>query len=390
MGSAPNGVFRVGGAVRDQLLGLPVQDIDYVVVGSTPEQLIEAGYTPVGKDFPVFLHPTSKAEYALARTERKSAPGYRGFVFHCDPTVTLEQDLQRRDLTINAMAIPESETDVAAVIDPFGGQRDLAARIFRHVSDAFSEDPVRILRIARFAARFADFTVAPETLQLMRVMVDSGEVDALVSERVWQEIARGLMELHPARMLATLQESAALDRIIPELHDTVDADLLQTVNFSAQQHMPLGARWAVICTSLTPEVLLRVCQRLKVPAEIRDIALIATREQRPIAAAINLSANSIVQLLERCDAFRRPSRFVEIVQAVRCANRATSADFPQLALLQQSLASAQNIAAGDIARQVTLQFPNQPQRIAESIYVARAAAIQALINIPNRDTIGDQ
>ena len=190
-------IYRVGGAVRDALLGLPVTDIDYVVLGSTPEQMLAAGFTPVGKDFPVFLHPVTHDEYALARTERKTAAGYHGFVFHCAADVTLEQDLLRRDLTMNAMAIAEDSQDGNAVIDPYGGQRDLAQRLFRHVSPAFSEDPLRILRVARFAARMPEFRVAAETEQLMRAMVAAGEVDALVPERVWQEFSRGLMERHP-------------------------------------------------------------------------------------------------------------------------------------------------------------------------------------------------
>jgi tRNA nucleotidyltransferase (CCA-adding enzyme) len=205
--------FIVGGAVRDELLGLPVQDHDYVVVGATPDDMIALGFTPVGKDFPVFLHPATREEYALARTERKTAPGYKGFVFHAEPDVTLEQDLVRRDLTINAMAKAED----GAIIDPFGGRRDIEGRVFRHVSDAFAEDPVRILRVARFAARFADFSVAPETNALMRRMVEEGEVDALVPERVWQELARGLMEAQPSRMFNVLRGCGALRRILPEL-----------------------------------------------------------------------------------------------------------------------------------------------------------------------------
>ncbi|MBC7861127.1 MAG: multifunctional CCA tRNA nucleotidyl transferase/2'3'-cyclic phosphodiesterase/2'nucleotidase/phosphatase, partial [Burkholderiaceae bacterium] len=206
-------IYVVGGAVRDELLGLPVKDRDYVVVGGTPEQMLARGFRPVGKDFPVFLHPKTHEEYALARTERKTAPGYRGFVFHAAPDVTLEQDLVRRDLTVNAIARAED----GALSDPFGGVADIGRRVFRHVSDAFGEDPVRILRVARFAARFTDFTVAPETLALMRSMVEQGEVDALVPERVWQEVARGLMEARPSRMLAVLRECGALARIMPEL-----------------------------------------------------------------------------------------------------------------------------------------------------------------------------
>ena len=203
----------VGGAVRDQLLGLAVKDHDYVVVGSCPEEMLARGFRAVGKDFPVFLHPVTQEEYALARTERKTAPGYRGFAFHCAPDVTLEQDLLRRDLTINAIAMAEDGT----LTDPFGGLRDIEQRVFRHVSAAFGEDPVRILRVARFAARFTAFHVATDTLQLMKKMVLAGEVDALVPERVWQELVRGLMEAEPSRMLALLRDCGALARIMPEL-----------------------------------------------------------------------------------------------------------------------------------------------------------------------------
>jgi tRNA nucleotidyltransferase (CCA-adding enzyme) len=206
-------IYCVGGAVRDELLGLKVQDRDWVVVGATPDDMLAQGYTPVGKDFPVFLHPRTHEEYALARTERKTAPGYKGFVFHADAGVKLEQDLARRDLTVNAIA----KADDGTLIDPYGGRRDLAAKVLRHVSPAFAEDPVRILRVARFAARFPDFAVAPETVELMRAMVANGEVDALVAERVWQELARGLMEAQPSRMFETLRACGALAKILPEV-----------------------------------------------------------------------------------------------------------------------------------------------------------------------------
>ena len=215
-------IYQVGGAVRDGLLGLPVQDRDWVVVGATPEQMAALGFAPVGRDFPVFLHPDTHEEYALARTERKSGRGYRGFTVQASPEVTLEQDLARRDLTINAIAAapewaPSGAACAQGLIDPFGGQRDLRARVLRHVSPAFREDPVRILRVARFAARFHDFTIAPETLALMRAMVAEGEAAHLVPERVWQELARGLMEKHPERMFAVLRECGALAVILPEV-----------------------------------------------------------------------------------------------------------------------------------------------------------------------------
>ena len=210
-------IYMVGGAVRDRLLGRPVNDHDWVVVGATPEQMLELGYLPVGRDFPVFLHPETREEYALARTERKSGRGYRGFVVESSPNVTLEEDLSRRDLTINSIASSADSTGATVLFDPYHGVQDLQARLLRHVTDSFREDPVRILRVARFAARFADFTVAPETMQLMREMVEHGEVDHLVPERVWQELARGLMEAKPSRMFEVLRECGALQVLLPEV-----------------------------------------------------------------------------------------------------------------------------------------------------------------------------
>ncbi|PRC94197.1 multifunctional CCA tRNA nucleotidyl transferase/2'3'-cyclic phosphodiesterase/2'nucleotidase/phosphatase [Solimicrobium silvestre] len=380
-------IYRVGGAVRDALLGLPVKDIDYLVLGSTPEQMVAAGFTPVGKDFPVFLHPKTQAEYALARTERKSAPGYHGFVFHCAPDVTIEQDLQRRDLTINAMAIAEDtgESDAlnSVIIDPFGGQKDLAEKIFRHVSAAFSEDPVRILRVARFAARFNEFTVAPETIHLMRAMVTAGEVDALVPERVWQEIARGLMEAQPSRMMLVLRESGTLARIMPELDAIWDDSgseselgMLQIVDNTAQRGLSLAVRWAALLSDLagTANLAQQLCARLKVPTEVRDITLMALREQTQIELAITLTAEAIVQLFERCDAFRRPARFIEMLQAALC--RQVTWPAPQLAYLEHALATAQAVPSGQIAQATAQLFPKQPQQIASAIAAARVDAIR--------------
>src|SRR4051812_10948724 len=257
--------YIVGGAVRDALLGLPAGDRDWVVVGASPQQLIASGFLPVGKDFPVFLHPQTREEYALARTERKTAAGYHGFVFHAEPSVTLEQDLARRDLTINAMA----QDPQGRIIDPFGGQHDLKARVLRHVTDAFREDPVRILRLARFAARFSTFNVAPETLQLMRGMVDAGEVDALVAERVWQELARGLMERNPARMFEVLRECGALARLLPEIDTRWDAALARVLGEAARRDAPLPVRFACAVHRLGNE-LRGVCERLRVPTECRE------------------------------------------------------------------------------------------------------------------------
>ena len=376
-------VYRVGGAVRDALLGLPVKDIDYVVVGATPAQLIAQGYTPVGKDFPVFLHPTSQCEYALARTERKSAPGYHGFVFHCDPTVTLEQDLQRRDLTINAMAI--QEPNGLTIIDPYHGQQDLKDRIFRHVSPAFSEDPVRILRLARFAARFDDFNVAPQTRQLMRDMVSAGEVDALVVERVWQEVARGLMEKTPSRMLQILQDCGALARLMPELGALPEQPLpgLAALDFAARLHQSRAVRWTALLLGLTrggvvpTSTLQHLHKRLKIPAELRDLSQMACRERRAVCDVNALSASELVGLLERCDALRRPERFAEMIRAVQCANLVPETRFPPQAILAQVLTVAQSIPSAAIAAQTIREYPGQPQRIAEKIAAARIAAVHA-------------
>jgi tRNA nucleotidyltransferase (CCA-adding enzyme) len=372
--------FRVGGAVRDALLGLPVQDIDYVVVGSTPEHMIAQGFTPVGKDFPVFLHPQTHAEYALARSERKSAPGYHGFVFHCSPEVTLEEDLQRRDLTINAMAVAD---DASAIIDPFNGQADLIARVFRHVSNAFAEDPVRILRLARFAARFHQFTTAPETMQLMRTMVEAGEVDALVPERVWQEVSRGLMEERPSRMLQVLHECGALEHILPELHwpqltDSHRDQLLKRIDFAAAQNATLAVRWASLMASYEQSDCRKLCERVKVPVEVRDVSLITNREHQAILDSAAHTPEALVTLLERCDALRRATRFAEIIEAVRCFSMQTPEHFPQQALLELALTAAQSIPGRQIAEETAQRFPKQPGQIAKHIFLARVEAVAKL------------
>jgi len=253
-------IYCVGGAVRDELLGLPIQDRDFVVVGATPEAMVKLGYRPVGKDFPVFLHPDTHEEYALARTERKTAKGYKGFQVHAAPDVTLEQDLARRDLTINAIA----KSSNGDIIDPFHGQRDIQAKVLRHVSTAFAEDPVRILRLARFAARFTEFSVADDTMQLMHEMVGAGEVDALVPERVWQELAKGLMEAKPSRMFEVLRSCGALARIFPELdrlwgvpqppkhHPEIDTGVhvMMVIDYAAQQGFSLPVRFAALTHDL--------------------------------------------------------------------------------------------------------------------------------------------
>src|SRR5450830_964272 len=346
--------YVVGGAVRDALLGLPVADRDWVVVGATPEQMVAQGFKPVGKDFPVFLHPETHEEYALARTERKTAPGYHGFVFRTSPDVTLDEDLVRRDLTINAIA----RADDGSLVDPFHGQADLQARLFRHVSPAFAEDPVRILRLARFAARFADFTVAPETMALMQAMVAAGEVDALVPERVWQEVAKGLMEAAPSRMLLVLRECGALARIMPELdalwgvpqpplhHPEVDtgAHMLLVIDHAAAIGAPLSVRFAALMHDLgkgaTPpetwpahhgheglggKLIGELCRRLKVPNDCRDLALLTAREHGNVSRAMDLRANTLVTLFERCDGLRKPERFAQMLLAAECDYRGRGA-----------------------------------------------------------------
>lgn len=403
--------YVVGGAVRDALLGLPVQDRDHVVVGATPEDMLARGFTPVGKDFPVFLHPDTHEEYALARTERKTAPGYKGFVFHANADVTLEQDLVRRDLTVNAMAMADDGT----LIDPFGGCKDLQARVFRHVSDAFAEDPVRILRVARFAARLADFTVAPETNALMRRMVDEGEVDALVPERVWQELARGLMEAKPSRMFEVLRACGALARILPELdalwgvpqpekhHPEIDTGIhvMMVLDYAAQRNYDLPVRCAALMHDLgkgsTPpeewpshhghearsvQLADSVCKRMKVPNDCRDLAVMTAREHGNIGRALTLRPNTIVTLFERCDAFRKPQRFLDMLRASECDHRGRTdfeeKPFPQLQHMEQALAAARAVNAGEIAQ----RFIGEPRKISDAIHAARVAAVSASIGSP--------
>lgn len=397
-------IYCVGGAIRDELLGLPIQDRDWVVVGARPEDLIREGYRPVGKDFPVFLHPKTQEEYALARTERKTAPGYGGFVFHTDPSVRLEDDLIRRDLTINAMA----RGDDGVLVDPYGGQQDLAARIFRHVSPAFAEDPVRILRLARFAARFADFRLAQETLALMQVMVENGEVDALVPERVWQELARGLMEARPSRMVEVLRECGALDRILPEVHrlfgvpqppahhPEVDcgAHVLLTLDYAAATGQPLEVRFACLLHDLgkgtTPADVLphhygheensallavEVCARLKCPADCRDLALMVAREHGVVHQALELRPKTMLKLIERCDGLRRPERFASLLAACECDARGRTGlearPYPQRARLEQALAAVRGVDAGAVARSVA-----DKARIPDAIHLARLQALK--------------
>ena len=413
-------IYTVGGAVRDQLLGLPVKDHDHVVVGATPDDMLRQGFRPVGKDFPVFLHPKTQEEYALARTERKTAPGYRGFVFHTAPDVTLEEDLVRRDLTINAIARAED----GSLTDPFGGIEDIRNKIFRHVSDAFGEDPVRILRLARFAARFPDFSVAPETLRMMRDMVAHNEVHALVPERVWQELARGLMEERPSRMLEVLRDCGALQKLLPEVaklwgvpqraeyHPEIDTGihLMMVLDMAAQLQAPLPVRFACLCHDLgkgtTPKdvlpkhigheersarLLKGLCQRLRVPVECREIADVVAREHGNIHRSADFNASAQVRLLERCDAFRKPQRFADILLACECDARGRlgleNTPYPQRPRLLAALAAAQSVATDEVAAQAMAAGHSGPQ-IGEWIQRARVEAVaHAMKQAPRQDTI---
>jgi tRNA nucleotidyltransferase (CCA-adding enzyme) len=366
-------VYEVGGAVRDSLLKQPVKDRDWVVVGATPDVLLAEGYKPVGKDFPVFLHPVTKEEYALARTERKTARGYHGFAFHAAPDVTLESDLARRDLTINAIA---RRLD-GSLVDPFDGQGDLHRRLLRHVSPAFAEDPVRILRLARFAARFAEFSVAPETESMMRSMVENGEVDALVPERVWQELSRGLVEAKPSRMFEVLRGCGALSRLLPEVdrlagvpqpadhHPEIDTfvHLMMVLDTSARLEAPLAVRYACLGHDLgkgstdeadwprhlghegrSAALLKQLGERLRVPRECAELADVVAREHSNIHRSGGLAPAATVRLLERCDALRKPARFEQVLLACECDARGRAgheeAPYPPAARLLAALRAA--------------------------------------------------
>ena len=320
--------YLVGGAVRDELLGLPVKERDYVVVGSTPEEMERLGYKPVGKDFPVFLHPQTHEEYALARTERKSGRGYKGFTVQASPDVTLEEDLRRRDLTINAIAKAEDGT----LVDPFGGRGDLQKHMLRHVSEAFAEDPVRILRVARFAARFG-FEVASETMALMQRMVASGETDYLVPERVWQEFAKGLMELEPQRMFDVLEACGLRRKLLAELNDV------------PRLHGTLAQRFAQLAWPLKEAEVEALCNRLKVPGDVRELALLGCRNRVALRASRLAAPQALLELLKRTDAFRRPERFQDLLAVAR-------RDEPVIdtSRLEQAFAAATSVDAGAIAK----------------------------------------
>jgi tRNA nucleotidyltransferase (CCA-adding enzyme) len=365
-------LYIVGGAVRDALLGLPAADRDWVAVGATPEELIALGYKPVGKDFPVFLHPETGEEVALARTERKTAPGYRGFAFHAAPGVTLEEDLARRDLTINAIAQAEDGT----LVDPYGGQADLQARVLRHVSSAFVEDPVRLLRVARFAARFPTFTVAPETMALLRHMVASGELDALVPERVWQEFSRGLVAAQPSRMLEVLRATGAWARLLPELVGDAQTAGGLLDGLSWQEEPASAGRivvaWGVllVATDAGAGGAEALSRRFNVPSECRAMALMLAREAPRLASAQPLAAREAIELFGRCDAFRRPDRFALFMQAAACLRLDT-------APMRRQLVAALAVDAGAVIARAQQQGLTGPA-LAEALFEARVAAVDSV------------
>ena len=396
-------IYAVGGSVRDELLGLPVKDKDYVVTGSSPEEMVRLGYKPIGKDFPVFLHPETHEEYALARTERKTAKGYKGFQVYAAPEVTLEQDLARRDLTINAIARDMS----GKLIDPYRGAEDLRQGVLRHVSPAFVEDPVRVLRVARFAARY-DFRIAGETLQLMKEMAHRGEIDALVAERVWQELAKGLMEAKPSRMFESLRAAHALQKILPEVdalfgvpqpeahHPEIDTGVhvMMVIDFAAQQNYALPVRFAALTHDLgkgtTPpeewprhiahearsvELVKSVCQRLRVPNDCRELALITAKYHGDAHRALELRPQTLLKLLKVTDAFRQEQRFRAFLQACESDSRGrkgySERPYRQADYLLGALKTALQVDAGEIAKNLT-----EPAAIAKAVDDARLDAIR--------------
>ena len=399
----PFEIYCVGGAVRDQLLGLPVRDHDWVVVGGTPEAMVARGFKPVGSDFPVFLHPKTHEEYALARTERKVSAGYKGFNIYASPEVTLEQDLLRRDFTVNAIA----QDAAGNLTDPYGGQADLKTGVLRHVSDAFAEDPVRILRAARFVARFG-FSLAPETLLLMKNMVAAGEVNALVAERVWQELARGLMEKQPSLFFTTLRDCGALKIILPEVdalfgvpqsphyHPEIDCGIhtMLVLDDAAQHDYPLEVRFAALTHDLgkatTPadilprhighelrsvDLLKTLSARLRVPSESRDLGLLVARYHGDVHRAKELRAETIVRLFEHCDVWRKPARFELILQACESDARGRTGHendvYPQADYLRHCAAAARAVNAGIIAQSCA-----DKNLIPDLVRIARITAVE--------------
>ena len=400
-------IYCVGGAVRDELLGMPVKDKDYVVVGSTVQAMLDAGYKPVGKDFPVFLHPKTHEEYALARTERKTGAGYKGFVVHAAPDVTLEQDLARRDFTINAMARTAEGILEGILIDPHNGRADIQAKILRHVSDAFAEDPVRILRAARFSARFTDFSIAPETLTLMKKMVQNGEVDALVPERVWQELSKGLMEARPSKMFEVLRACGALQKILPELdrlwgvpqppqhHPEIDTGVhvMMVIDYAAAQNFSLPVRFAALVHDLgkgtTPadvlprhigheirsvDLLKAVAKRLRVPNDCKELAQIVAKFHGKLHQVNQMKPRTLLEFLIELDAIRQPERFNDFLKACECDSRGRaglkSCELPEADLMLKLHKAATSIDAGAIAK-----TQSEPDKIKLAVFEARLQAV---------------
>jgi tRNA nucleotidyltransferase (CCA-adding enzyme) len=400
-------IYCVGGAVRDALLGLAIKDHDYVVVGSTAEKMLSLGFKPVGKDFPVFLHPKTHEEYALARTERKVRKGYKGFTVHASPDVTLEEDLARRDFTMNAIA----KAVDGRLIDPYHGQADLQQKIIRHVGEAFVEDPVRILRAARFSARYADFTIAPETMSLMQQMVAGGEVDALVSERVWQELSKGLMEEKPSRMFEVLRACGALKKILPELdclwgvpqpekhHPEIDTGVhvMMVLDYAAKQNYGLPVRYSALMHDLgkgtTPiDVLPRhigheergakmvraVSKRLRVPNECSELAYIVAKFHIKSHQVLGMKASTLLKFLIDLDAIRQPERFEAFLAACESDSRGRlgleNVSLPEADIMRKALKAAININAGEIAKQY-----DKSEQIKQAIYNARLEQVKLVL-----------
>lgn len=400
-------IYCVGGAVRDALLGIPIKDYDYVVVGSTVEEMLALDYKPVGKDFPVFLHPKTHHEYALARTERKVGKGYKGFAVHASPEVTLEEDLARRDFTMNAIA----KSQDGQVIDPYDGQSDIQHKVIRHVGAAFIEDPVRILRAARFSARFPDFTIAPETMLLMQQMVADGEVDALVSERVWQELSKGLMEEKPSRMFDVLRTCGALEKILPEVaclwgvpqpekyHPEVDTGVhvMMVLDYAAKRNFSLPVRFAALMHDLGKgttqaavlpshighdvrgaKMVKEVSKRLRVPNDCKALAYIVAKFHIKAHQVLAMKPNTLLKFLIDLDAIRQTERFEEFLKACEADSRGRlgleDADLPEADVMRLALQAAMRINAGEIAQQY-----DEPEKIKQAIYDARLEQIKSMV-----------
>jgi tRNA nucleotidyltransferase (CCA-adding enzyme) len=376
-------IYAVGGAIRDTLMGLPVHDIDYVVVGSSVEEMIALGFRAVGKDFPVFLHPKTQTEYALARTERKTGRGYKGFMFYADPTITLEQDLERRDLTINAMA---QETDgdgkwIGPILDPYNGQRDLAAKIFRHVSDAFAEDPLRLLRIARFAARFPEFTVAPETMDALKAIVESNELSALSAERIWQELARGLTAYQPMRMFQILLETGAAKALLPSSLTANLAEAAYREELIAHLQAVdsrLEDRCAVVLMHLSAHEIRVWAECVRMPNEVRDFSEIFSELNLLIEKSIttvggSYQAAEVLAWFNRADVWRKPERGHALLTLAQQIGLNIDA-------LNESIQKTQSLNMAEIIASIPAKERSNGESIRSAVDVARLSAIATVLN----------